>query len=128
MVEFFDIVKTIYTKQNPISEIDVGTNIALSKYLGRDKDNLPTLQKISKYILYIEPIEYYYLLYLMIPRKQKIPYLKKIIKVEKEENKLLDAIKRFLKWSDKELLLHSKLLEQTLLKNHNYWSQQLGVI
>jgi hypothetical protein len=128
MVEFFDIVKTIYTKQNPIIEIDLGTNIALTKYLGRDKDNLPTLHKISKYLLYIEPLEYYYLLYLLIPRKYKIPYLKKIIKVEKEENKLLEAIRLFLKWSNKELSLHKKLLELTLLKNHIYWTQQLGVI
>lgn len=128
MVEFFDIVKTIYTKQNPINEIDLGTNIALTKYLGRDKTNLSTLQKLSKYLLYIEPLEYYYLLYLLIPKKYKIPYLKKIDKIEKEENKLSAAMKRILKWSDKELLLHLPLLEKTLLKNHNYWAQQLGVI
>ena len=127
MDNFFDIIKNIYMKQNPITEIDLGTNIAISKYLGRDKDNLPTLKLISKYLFYIEPIEYYYLLYILIPKKYKIPYLKKIEKIEKKESKLLDAIKKVLRWSDKECNIHGKILEQTILRNDTYWCKQLGV-
>lgn len=107
---FFDLIKNLYYKYN--SDIEINTNlcITLTKWLGQDRDNASILTKVAKYIFDLEPKHYYYLLFLNIKKKQKLPYFKKVGKKEIKINKEMEEIKRIFQWSDRELLLHRKIL------------------
>jgi hypothetical protein len=128
MYNIFDDIKTVYLKTNISTEKrDTYQNIALVRWLAYDEDNLIHLKRILQYIWYLEPKEFFYLVYYNIPKKATVPYLYKIPKEEIKENKLFDKIKEALQWSDRELKLHSKLLKKILFSKETYWEQQLGV-
>lgn len=127
----FNDIKAIYSKNKSIAlkeDRETYQNISILKWFSYDEDNLPILKKILHYIFFIEPLHFLLLLYFNIPRKQIPPFLHKIHKEEAKENKLFSKIKETLQWSDRELKLHTKLLEKTVLINEKYWSKQLGVL
>ena len=124
----FDLIKKIYLKED-ISNINIDTSLCLviSKFLAYDVDNLPFLKKIIPYIFDISADNYLYLLWLSIPKKSKVPYLRKINKVEKEKNELYESIMDALDWSETEMLKNKSTLDKIILPKKEYWKVKLGV-
>ena len=111
-MNFFEIIKAIYQKNAKVLEdakIDYNLIVALNKWLSYDKDNLEILKENLKYMFYILPPIYFYLLFLTIPRKEKPPFLEKIEKKKEDENKYAD-IKKYFGWSKRELEIYKKYL------------------
>ena len=123
---FFDVLKSCYTK-NPLDiKIDTNYCIGLVRWLSYDPINLPIIKRITKYLFYLKPLYFYYMLLLCIPPRKKIPFLNKpssepAIKYPK----LYEEIRKALDWSDKELRLHSKLLNRVIDKNH--WKKEMAL-
>lgn len=125
----FEDIKVIYTKSKdffPPKDRETYQNISITKWLSYDEDNLSILSKLIPYMWLVSPETYFMLLYFNIPKKEKVPFLHKIHKEEKEDNKLFNKIKEVLGWSDKELKLYFSTLEKSI-KNVKYWKTQLGV-
>jgi hypothetical protein len=127
MYSIFEDIKAIYSKKNlDTSNTEAYKNIAIMKWLILDEDNHETLKEIVKYFFSVEPVHFLYLLYFNIGKQVPVPFLHKIDKEEKEEdNTLYLKIKQTLKWSDRELLLHKRLLDKVI--DNKYWANQLGV-
>ena len=126
-MNFFDLITNIYQKNKLTDKVNDGILISINKWLSFDKDNLLPIQKILKYLFYIEPLHFYYLLFFNIPKKFKVPFLRKAKKTEEKEDELVRKIQDFLGWSDRELRLNRKLLELTILKNRRYWGKEFGL-
>lgn len=124
----FEIIKKIYLKEE-LGDINVDISLCLtvSKYLSYDVDNLPFLKKIVPYIFNINANTYIYLLWLSIPKKSKVPYLKKIDKIEEKKDKLYEEIKEVLDWSTRELKMNKSILDKVILPKKKYWMQKLVV-
>jgi hypothetical protein len=126
-MKFFDILKSIYKKD--IKKVDFDPdfrlNVNLVKYLAYDKGNLKSLEKIADYIIYLEPINFFYLLYFNV-RNKRAPFLKRVVKQkEKKINKLENKIKDVLGWSNREFNRNRNLLEKIIDKK--YWNKELGL-
>lgn len=125
-MSFTTLLTSVYNKEKLlVDDINIGLCIALSKWLSFDISNIYILNKIVKYMFFVEPETYYYLLYFNISKKQKIPYLSKIDKIEEKEDELMNKIKETLFWSNREYNYHKDILDKII--NRDYWSQQLGV-
>jgi hypothetical protein len=125
----FEIIRKIYLKEDisNISNIDVSMCLTISKYLSYDPDNLAFLKKIVIYIFNISADNYLYLLWLGIPKKSKVPFLRKIDKIEPKKDKLYEEIRLVLEWSDKELQFNKGILDRVISKNRKFWEKELGV-
>ncbi|KKL86051.1 hypothetical protein LCGC14_1948630, partial [marine sediment metagenome] len=67
-MNFFDIIKTIYTKGKIDFKIDNSLNYTLTKWLSYDKNNLQALKKVAGYAGRIGAREYFTLLFLGLPK------------------------------------------------------------
>lgn len=126
-MNYLDVLKTIYTKQRLAVVDDIGLCISLTRTLAKDQDNLPVIKEISSYLFYIKPVHYFYLLYIMIPKKSYIPRLPKYEKVESIDEPILNSVKEILQWSDREFLLHRDLLETIFLQDKKFWETELSI-
>lgn len=127
MNNFLDVLKTIYTKEK-IEIIDsVGDNIALTRSLSKNTENLKVLKKIDQYLFTIEPLYYFFLLYFLIKKVNYIPRSIKINKKEESSSLLIEKIKTVLGWSNKELNLNKYILEKTILIEEKFWKSELGI-
>ena len=126
MFNIFNEIKAIYKKQLiNTKEVEMFHNIAIIKWLSYDEDNMEILEEVSKYFFYLSPELYLKLLYLCIGKKDQPPFLHKVEKEKSKGNELYDKIKTTLGWTDKDLRLHSELLNKII--EVKYWSQQLGI-
>ena len=126
MYSIFNSIKSIYKKTClDTSEVEGFHNIAIVKWLSLDNDNIRVLEEVSKYFFYLSPELYLKLLYLCIPKKEYPPFLHKVEKETTKENKLYEKIRIALRWTDKDLKVHSKLLDKII--DTKYWKVQLGV-
>lgn len=128
-MNFFEALTNLYTKSGDIpSDIDTGSVLVFSKTLSQDRDCHAVLKRMSKLMLYLPPRMAYGLMFLMIPKKTQVPYLKFTRKKKEEEaDELLKKIQTFLGWSDREMQLHSRLLERTILKDKKHWKAEFGI-
>ena len=125
----FELIRKIYQKEDisDITNIDTSMCIIISKYLSYDKDNLPILKKLVHFIFYIEGINYIYLLWLSIPKKDRVPFLKKIDKKEEKKIKLYEEIKEVLEWSERELQFNKSILDKVIMPYKKYWEKEFGI-
>jgi hypothetical protein len=125
----FEIIRKIYLKEDisDIDNTDVSLCLTVSKYLSYDSDNLPFLKKIVIYIFNISAENYLYLLWLGIPKKSKVPFLRKIDKIEQKKDKLYEEIQSVLEWSEKELEFNKGILDRVISKNRKFWEKELGI-
>jgi len=124
-------VDCIYRKDGRIKELskeDEWMPIYLNKVFAMDKDCAEAMNTIIKYHFYISPTHYFYLLYLLIPKKYNytIPSVKKFTDKETEDQ-LVENIKKVLGWSNREYKLNEKQLNQTILSDRDYWSAEMGI-
>ena len=114
----FDIIKAIYHK-NPINlkEININLCILLNKYLSLDKDNTEIIKNLLPYLFYINPIHYFFLLFVNIPKKTYIPFLKKIEKKEEILPKYVDKLCYIMNWSKKEYMFNKCILDKQIDKD-----------
>jgi len=112
----FKLLNTVYTKTktNPeaITDSDL---IVINRFLSLYKNNLYYLKIVIRYMFYIKPINYFYLLYFIIPKQYKAPYLKNIKKVKIKKEKKYDEVQELLEWSDRELEYHRYILDKLFL-------------
>jgi hypothetical protein len=128
MADYLALLKTIYTKELIETTDDIGLCIALTKSLSKDIENLDVLRDVVKYLFYVKPEHYFFLLFFYIPKKSYIPKLVKTAKVKDEKpDVLLDKLQYVLSWSNKELKRNKNILEKTVLQNKKYWKAELGV-
>ena len=125
-MNFFDIIKSIYSKNSSVYDIDAGLTITISKWLSYDRKNLNILTKLLRYQMYISPKHFYYLLFFSVPRGYP-PFLKKIEKVNIKENIVYEKIGYVLQWSKRELNLNTIVLDNVIKPKLKYWKMQLGV-
>ena len=125
-MNFFDIIKSIYSKNSNIYKLDNGLLITISKWLSFDRKNLSILTNLLQYQMYIDPKHFYYLLFFSIPRGRP-PFLKKIAKVIIKENVVYEKIGYVLQWSKRTLSLNTVILDKVIKPKLNYWKTQLGV-
>jgi len=125
----FEIIKKIYLKEDisDIGNIDTSLCLTISKYLSYDLDNLPFLKKIVLYIFNISANNYLYLLWMGIPKKSKVPFLRKIDKIEPKKDELYKEIQSVLEWSQRELDFNKGILDRVISKNRKFWEKELGV-
>jgi len=126
-MNFFDNIKAIYQKNRINIKADMQLNMTLNKWLSQDKDNADTIKRLIPYLFYIKPQHYFYLLYFSIPKKMRVPFLKKVAKDKIKENKLIDKIKYVLGWSNRELLYNMQNLQDCVLIDSKFWKKELGV-
>ena len=126
-MNFFDIIRNIYQKKKEIPEFNNGFAIVINKWLSQDKDNISPLKSILKYMFYIEPEHYYFLLFFNIPKKNRVPFFKNKKEKKVEETELVKKIQYILGWSNRELEHSRSMLEATVLTEPSYWKGQLGL-
>lgn len=126
MSDFFGILSTLYKKDKANVIDDIGMCIAMTRTLSKDPDNAQALKKAVPFMFYMQPKEYFFLLYCLIPKKNYVPKLFKTEKKE-EENEILEKIKRIFKWSNKDLVRNRFILEKLVLSNEEYWKGELGI-
>lgn len=66
-MEFYEIAKTIFYKNNLDCDIDMGICLGLSGIFKKRAENLPYLKKILPFLFWIDPKHFYYLLFFHIP-------------------------------------------------------------
>ena len=126
MINFLDLLKTVYSKEKLAVIDDMSDCIAITKTLAKDTDNLKALREVTKYLFLISPRSYFYLLFCHIPKKAYFKLIK-IDKEEEKENKLFNKIKQILQWSDKELLYNKKIIEYITIGKEKEWKANLGL-
>ena len=124
-------VDCIYRKNGSIKALakeDEWVPIYLNKIFAMDRDCAEAMNTIIKYNFYISPTHYFYLLYLLIPKKfiYTIPSVKKFTE-DKDEDALVTNIRKVLGWSKKEYKLNEKQVKETILNDKTYWSTEMGL-
>lgn len=127
MSDFYSSLTTLYKKDRANVCDDIGLCIALNRTLSKDPDNVDALKKALPFMFYLEPVNYFYLLYCLIPKKAFIPKTVKTEKVEDKEDKLLDKVKQVLSWSSREFKYNRNILEKLISNNEEYWKGELGI-
>jgi hypothetical protein len=123
----FNYVKSVYTKDKSVTQVkDQWVSIYLNKSLVQDKDNANVIARVADYSFYISPTNYFYLLYILIPKKMHY-YINSVKKEESIEDVLVDKIKNVLGWSNREYELNKREVFKVLLSNRDYWNLELGV-
>lgn len=112
MINYYNLLKTIYTKDYLVNfyDVDDGLCIALTHTLSKDEANLECLGNIIKYLFYVPSITYLRLLYLFIPQR---PFVPKTIKVEKsteKKSKLIETLQHKFNWSNKETQIYKGII------------------
>ena len=126
--ELFDVISKLYRKEPMrLSHIDQGFCIAITNTLRFDVDNIAALKKAIEYLFYIDPKHYLILLFLLIPKKDYVPSLKKVTLQIDEFSSLYDKIKYVLDWSVRELNFHRPILSSLLSNDKEKWCKELGV-
>jgi len=128
MFKPFDFIRAIYSKDKSIRYVnEQWVPIYLNKALSQDKDNSEAIGKAVEYCLYLTPTNYYYLLFLLIPKKSNY-YIKPVKKaVEEEPDLLVEKVKEFLCWSDREYKINKREFDKAILGNRDYWETELAV-
>jgi hypothetical protein len=126
-VNIFEVIKSIYLKTPLELESNVSLNITISKFLSYDKDNLKHLKEIVPFIFDVEPNTYLNILWLSIPYKSKVPFLKNVSQIKVKEEELFQVIADFLEWSPKELELNRDELIKKILPRKEYWKKEMGI-
>ena len=126
-MNFYDVINMLYTKRKTKVEPDTQLNLTLCKWLSYDRDNLTSLKKILKYQFEISPKHFFYMIYFIVPKKFKAPFLKKIEKKEEKENKLLSKVQEILGYSNKFMLKNKTVIQTILNEDPKNWAKNLGV-
>ena len=127
-MNFFDIIKAIYLKnKKQPDDLNNGLIMVIKKWMSADKDTILPIRSILPYLFYIEPIHFYYLLYFNIPKKHRVPFLKKIDSKKKDENALVKHFQYIFGWSNRELAWNRSTLDYTVLKDKAYWKKEFGL-
>jgi len=124
-----EYIKSIYTKDGSIRYVsEQWVGLYLNKALLQDRDNIDAIEKAVEYSLYISPTHYFYLLYMLVPKKMNY-YIRPVRKVKEEDeaDELVDKVKYILGYSEKEYRLNRRQIEATILLNREYWNKELGV-
>jgi hypothetical protein len=128
MNPIFEAITAIYKKDPKEIEVNTSINLTISKWLSWDKDNLQVLKEIVPFIFYISPKHYYYIAWLNIPQKSKVPFLKKYEEVnEPEKTELEHKIQSVLGWGNNEFLANKIIINKIILKNETLWKERLGL-
>ena len=126
MADFYGLLNTLYKKDKANVTDDVGTLIGLTRTLSKDPDNALALKKAVPFMFYLEPLNYYYLLYSLIPKKAYIPKLIKTEKSEEKDNEIFNTVKRVFNWSERELRFSKSILEK-VMTDKEYWEKEFGL-
>jgi hypothetical protein len=128
MNPIFEAITAIYKKDPKEIEVNTSIMITVSKWLSFDKDNLQVLKEIVPFIFYLSPKHYYYIAWLNIPQKYKVPFLKKYEEVNKpEKNELEQKIQSVLGYSDREFFYNKKAIDSLISKDEMLWKERLGI-
>jgi len=120
----YNIIKSIYMKVPVTEQFDSGTMIGITNTLRYDVSNIKILKNMIDMLYYLEPRHYLTLLILLIPKKEQVPWLKKVTLQTTEFDSLLGKIQYVLGWTDRELEIYKPYLHNI---DREYWSKQLGV-
>ena len=129
MFNIFNCIKALYTKNLnglDIEDIETWQIMAVVKWLGYEEQTLPIIKDIVKYIFDLEPKIIFNMLYLAIPRQDRVPFIHKVEKEEIKINDLYLEIAKNLGWSEREIFINKSLLDKVILPNKTYWRKEFG--
>lgn len=128
MNPIFEAITAIYKKDPKDIEVNTSIMFTISKWLSFDKDNLQVLKEIVPFIFYLSPKHYYYIAWLNIPAKSKVPFLKKYEEVkEPEKTELEQKMQSVLGWSNQEFFYNKKAIDNLISKDKKLWMERLGI-
>ena len=122
-MNFFDLLKSVYEKKKMDWEINTQLNLTLLKWLSYDKNNLQYLKGIIKY-QFINPKNFFYLIFLTIPRG-RAPFIKKPQTKEIKKDEFIEKIANIFSWSKRESRLSQDIVKKVCDKQ--YWEKELGL-
>lgn len=124
----YELLKSIYLKTKlDDTKLEIWHCIVLTRWLSGDRNCSSIVRDLLPYMLYLTPNHFFCLLYLSVPKVNKFPFNKLPKELNIEQNPLLVRVKSLLNWSNREVRLNYKIIEQTILKNEDYWKAELGV-
>ena len=126
----FFYIKALYTKDLSkinTKNIELWQIMAILKWLSYNIGTIEHIKKTVGYIFLLEPEILFNMLYLVIPKEDRVPFIHKIEKEESTKINLYIEIQKFLEWSDKELLNNKSLLDKFILPNEKYWRQEFAI-
>jgi hypothetical protein len=124
-MDLFGLIRTIYEKKGLEEEVSTTDIVLLNRWLSFDRWNIGRVRKVMKYLFFVEPIHYFYLLYFNMPQVGRAPFLKSYKKEKDKEDKVFNKIAYTLDWSNKEFELNKNILNKVIDKK--YWKKELGV-
>jgi hypothetical protein len=131
MFNLFIYIKALYTKNlyglDDLDKLEVWQLMSIIKWLGYDENTIKDIKEVVKLIFDIEPKYLFYMLYMVIPKQDKVPFIHKVEKEEIKISDLYEEIARFLGWSERETMLNRHLLDKVVLPNKTYWRKEFGL-
>ena len=118
MVNIFEVIKSLYLKNKVAYNITTSELMIINKYLLLDTNNLSSLKKIINYIFYLNPNNYYYLLYILLPQKTTVPFLnlKKYSLDKIIENDYTNRLKEVLEVGENDIKYNKPILDKLNLE------------
>ena len=125
MNPFSEILNSI-CKKNPVNydSKNFVNFIAIGKTLAKESKFISSLKGFGKYVWYLKGELPYYFLYCIVPYGIS-SYSKKLEDKEQEISPVYNRIKEVLGWSNKELRLHTKILNKII--DEKYWKRNMGI-
>jgi len=115
-MNIFDYLRSIYKKTKIDFNGNLGDSIVISRYLSYDENNLKELKPLLKYLFYIDPIHYYYLLFFNISKKY-MPYIRPFKKQKgRKEDMIMNKLKEYFKWRERDMEVNNIILKDLVKK------------
>ena len=124
----FEGLNTVYNKKNKenLNNINV---FGLISMLSMNSKNWKALKEVDKYLYYLDKEKIAKLLYCLVPRQIGNTYYGYIKKGKKESllEKIHTAIRKHLKYSEREYSYVKKFINKKINGNEKEWKQKLGI-
>jgi uncharacterized FlgJ-related protein len=124
---FKDYYDKLYKKYKYDIDIDNNWNIVMTKWMGYNQNNIQHLKKVIPYFYYLDPKEYFILLFANIPKCQYPPFLKKIDNAKEKDDLFIDRIKEILGWTNREVEANKEILNMIFVSDIKEWKKRIGV-
>jgi hypothetical protein len=101
----FKLINNLYFKREIPKQLTDEEILVVIYYLSQDKNMHKILIEYISYLFIIKPIHLYTLLYYSFPIQNRIPYFKKIEKIEKTIDIVLLELSKIFNWNNRDIQL-----------------------
>lgn len=132
-MDLFKILGHIYTSRNSkwIEEVyQFPSPVILIRWLGMNDKILNYVRYLDKYVYNLSPKHFTYLCWAVIPKSEKVPYVKYIKKNEEDEDiyeSVLEKVRKMLDMGEKDFQYCRRFLIGGISLNKVEWFKRLGM-